>query len=156
MARLLPPLPLRLLLLRLLPQLLLRLLRLLLRLLRRLPEGHLSPSRAGAVGAGPLDGSAQAHLTTTPQYWPHHTPRSRGSYRQSPATVACRAGTRIDAISHAAAAAPASASAASSTAASRGSGGAGGWTGEPGPAAAARHAASCLTLSSPSRRLASQ
>ena len=40
MARLLPPLPLRLLLLRLLPQLLLRLLRLLLRLLRRLPEGR--------------------------------------------------------------------------------------------------------------------
>ena len=39
-ARLLPPLPLRLLLLRLLPQLLLRLLRLLLRLLRRLPEGR--------------------------------------------------------------------------------------------------------------------
>ena len=42
MARLPPPLPLRLLLLRQLPQLLLRLLRLLLLLLRRLPEGHLS------------------------------------------------------------------------------------------------------------------
>ena len=42
MTRLLPPLPLRLLLLHLLPRLLLRLLRLLLLLLRRLPEGYLS------------------------------------------------------------------------------------------------------------------
>ena len=42
MTRLLPPLPLRLLLLHLLPRLQLRLLRLLLLLLRRLSEGYLS------------------------------------------------------------------------------------------------------------------